>query len=262
MVSATPSSARRGQRKAPADSAPTFGPSSRLDIEAELGFVVGPGTALGEPVAAGAPPEHLFGVVLVNDWSARDMQAWEYVPLGPFLGKSSPLRISPWVVPLDALEARRVARPAQDPKPLPYLAATRRLRPGPRVRGAAQRPRSVAAAVPTHVLDARPDARPHDGNGASLRTGDLYASGTVSGPEPDQRGSLIELTWNGREPLTLPDGKRPHLPGGRRRGDDHRPAPGRGGVALGFGQVTGTIRPAPTVRSEDAAQLAEATHGT
>jgi fumarylacetoacetase len=121
QVSGTPVVRPSGQRKAPTDDAPTFGPSQRLDIEAEVGFVVGTPSELGRPVPLSAFPEHVFGVCLVNDWSARDLQAWEYVPLGPFLGKSFLTSVSPWVVPLAALEAARVRPPARDPEPLPYL---------------------------------------------------------------------------------------------------------------------------------------------
>ena len=110
-----------GQRKAPAESAPAFGPSKQLDIELEVGFVTGPGNRMGTGIPVGAARDHIFGLVLVNDWSARDIQAWEYQPLGPFLGKSFATSISPWVVTLDALEPYRMAGPAQDPQPLPYL---------------------------------------------------------------------------------------------------------------------------------------------
>ena len=125
VVSGTDVVRPSGQRKPPTEPVPVFGPSVRLDIEAELGFVVGGGTRLGEPVTLADADEHLFGVVLLNDWSARDLQAWEYVPLGPFLGKSFATSISPWVVTTEALRAARVPLPGQDPQPLPYLRASR-----------------------------------------------------------------------------------------------------------------------------------------
>jgi fumarylacetoacetase len=244
VVSGTPVVRPCGQRKAPSDPAPTFGPSRRLDIEAELGFVVGPGTRLGEPVPLDQAPEHLFGIVLLNDWSARDLQAWEYVPLGPFLGKSFATSISPWVVPFDALEKAAVPPPAREPEPLPYL------------RGEADRGLDVALEVRLNgeVVSRPPYARMYWSpaqmlthmtvNGASLRAGDLFASGTISGPSPDQRGSLIEMSWNGTEPLRLADGTtRTFLEDGDTVTITGR-APGRGGVPIGFGEVTGTVAPA------------------
>jgi fumarylacetoacetase len=244
VVSGTPVVRPSGQRKAPADPAPSFGPSRRLDIEAELGFVVGPGTRLGEPVPLDRAPEHLFGVVLVNDWSARDIQSWEYVPLGPYLGKSFATSVSPWVVPFDALEEARIPPPARDPQPLPYL------------RGEADRGLAVALDV---RLNGETVSHPPYGrmywspeqmlthmtvNGASLRAGDFFASGTISGPDPDQRGSFIEMSWNGTQPLRLTDGS---TRGFVEDGDTvtiTAHTRGRGGVEIGFGEVTGTIRPA------------------
>ena len=245
VVSGTPVVRPCGQRRPPGAGAPTFGPSTRLDIEAEVGFVIGTGSRLGEPIPIDDFAEHVFGVVLVNDWSARDIQAWEYQPLGPFLGKSFATSISPWVVPLEALEAARVDGPAQDPEPLPYL---RRAKPWGldlalevSVNGA------VVSRPPFATMYWTPDQMlAHmTVNGASTRTGDLYASGTVSGPEPAQRGSLIELTWNGAEPLTLPDGStRTFL----EDGDTvtiSATAPAAGGGRLSLGEVTGTVQPAP-----------------
>jgi fumarylacetoacetase len=234
-----------GQRRAAADGAPTFGASRRLDIEAEVGFVVGVPTRLGESVPVEAVRDHVFGVVLVNDWSARDIQAWEYVPLGPFLGKSFATSVSPWVVPLDALEAAMTPPVMQEPPPLPYLSGDDQwgldidleiqlngsVVSRPSFRGMYW----TAAQMLAHLT----------ANGASLRTGDLFASGTVSGDPREQRGSLIELSWNGAEPFTLSDGSvRSFL----EDGDTVRitgSAPGRDGARIGFGEVTGTIAPAP-----------------
>ena len=151
-----------GQRKAPDEDSPTFGPSRRLDIEAELGFVVGVASALGDSVPTSAFTDHVFGVTPLNDWSARDIQAWEYVPLGPFLGKSFATSISPWITPLDALEAARVDLPGQDPAPLEYLRVAGAGGLRHRLRGRAQRRGGEPAAVRRDVLVARPDARPHD----------------------------------------------------------------------------------------------------
>src|SRR5206468_9611570 len=196
----------RGQIMAPEADAPVYAPSRRLDVELELGFVVGVPSALGEPVPAERFAEHVFGVVLVNDWSARDIQAWEYVPLGPFLGKSFLTSVSAWVTPLALLDERRVEAPAQEPPPLPHLAGGRdwaldldlevELNGAAISRGNA---RTLYWTMPQQLAHAT-------SNGATLRTGDLMASGTISGSARGSEGSLIELTRNGAEPLQLPDG--------------------------------------------------------
>jgi fumarylacetoacetase len=193
VVSGTDVVRPRGQRKAPDEDAPTFGSSRRLDFELELGFVVGVPTELGEPVPVDAFADHVFGVVLVNDWSARDIQAWEYVPLGPNLGKSFQTSISAWVTPLALLEDARVEAPSQDPAPLPHLAGGRdwgldvalevELNGETLSRGNA---RTLYWTLPQQLAHAT-------SNGASLRTGDLMASGTISGPDPGSEGSMIEL---------------------------------------------------------------------
>ncbi|MBW0114794.1 fumarylacetoacetase [Pseudonocardia sp. KRD-169] len=243
VVSGTEIVRPSGQRKAPADDAPTYGPSSRLDIEAELGFVVGAGSRLGERIGVDAFADHVFGAVLVNDWSARDLQAWEYVPLGPHLGKSFATSVSPWVVPLAALQAARVPLPGQDPEPLPYL------------RGREPWGLDVEMVVEWNGEEvSRPPYREMywspaqmlahlTVNGASARTGDLFASGTVSGPQRRQRGAFIELTWGGREPVTVAGQERTFL----LDGDEvtiSATAPGAGGSRISFGSVTGTVRPA------------------
>ncbi|MEV6863581.1 fumarylacetoacetase [Streptosporangium subroseum] len=219
-----------------------FGPSAKLDIEAEVGFVVGTPTALGD--RAGRFEDHVFGVTLVNDWSARDIQTWEYVPLGPFLGKSFATSISPWITPLAALSQARVAGREQDPEPHDYLRRQERwgldLSLEVAING------EVVSRPPYRDMYWTPDQMlAHmTVNGASLRTGDLYASGTVSGAEPGERGSLIELTWNGTEPLKLPDGSaRAFL----EDGDTvtiTATAPGPGGAVITLGQVSGTVVPA------------------
>jgi fumarylacetoacetase len=245
QVSGTPVVRPSGQRR-PGDGPPELGPSQRLDVEAEVGFVVGVPSQLGRPVPLRAFPDHVFGVCLVNDWSARDLQAWEYVPLGPFLGKSFLTSVSPWVVPLAALEAARVRPPARDPQPLPYL-------------DDADAPWGLDITLEVRLNDQLVSRPPYAStywtaaqqlahltvNGASLRTGDLYASGTVSGPAPDERGSLLELSWAGTEPLHLADGTtRTFL----EDGDVvtiTASAPGAGGGRIGFGEVTGRVEPAP-----------------
>jgi fumarylacetoacetase len=201
VVSGTPVVRPQGQRKAPTDDGPTFGPSQRLDIEAELGFVVGTPSPLGGPVPFTGLADHVFGVTGLNDWSARDIQAWEYVPLGPFLGKSFATSISPWVTPLAALDAAWVDLPGQDPEPLPYLGpgATKGLDIDVEVELNGE----VVSRPPYRTMYWSPaQMLAHlTVNGASLRTGDLFASGTISGPDPDQRGSFLELSWGGAEPF-------------------------------------------------------------
>ncbi|WP_405449225.1 fumarylacetoacetase [Streptomyces achromogenes] len=244
VVSGTDVVRPAGQRKGPADPAPVFGPSVRLDIEAEVGFVVGVPSRQGRPVALGDFREHVFGLCLLNDWSARDIQAWEYVPLGPFLGKSFATSVSAWITPLEALEHARVAPPERTHPLLPYLDDTASgVEPG----GYDLR---ISVAVNGHVVSEPPFSTMYwtaaqqlthmTVNGASLRTGDLYGSGTVSGPAEDQRGSLLELTWNGRDPLELPDGKRAFL----LDGDVvtlSAWAPGPDGRRVGLGEVTGRV---------------------
>ncbi|MBO0892522.1 MAG: fumarylacetoacetase, partial [Acidothermales bacterium] len=206
VVSGTPVVRPCGQHKRPDDQTPTFGPADRLDVEVELGFVVGTPSRLGEPVPTSAFADHVFGVVLVNDWSARDLQAWEQRPLGPFLAKSFATSISPWVVPLDALAAARVPGPPQDPEPLPYLGRSGDW--GLDVAFELRLTGEVVSRPPYTAMYWTPDQMlAHlTANGASVRTGDLYASGTVSGERRDTWGSLVELTRGGTEPVTLADG--------------------------------------------------------
>ena len=201
VVSGTPIRRPRGQSKQP-DGTISFGPTSRLDIEAEVGFVVGVGTKLGESVSVSNFREHIFGVCLVNDWSARDIQAWEYVPLGPFLGKSFATSISAWVTPLDALDDAWTAPPARTVALQSYLddagsTGGLDLTLSIEINGAeiSRPPYASMYWTPAQMLAHMTV------NGARLRTGDLYASGTVSGERSDQQGSLLELTWNGQRPL-------------------------------------------------------------
>jgi fumarylacetoacetase len=206
VVSSTDVIRPKGQYLPAGEPTPSFGPSRRLDVELELGFVVGVPSRLGEPVPCDAFADHVFGVVLVNDWSARDIQAWEYQPLGPFLGKSFATSISAWVTPLQALEGARVPSPAQDPQPLPYLRTSGDW--GLAVDLEVELNGEVVSRTNARRLYwTMPQQLAHATvNGASVRTGDLMATGTISGPEPGSYGSLIELTSNGAEPLRLPDG--------------------------------------------------------
>ncbi|OYO25292.1 fumarylacetoacetase [Enemella dayhoffiae] len=233
-----------GQRKAPDASEPTFGPSVRLDIEAELGFVVGTGSRLGEQVSTADFERHVFGCVLVNDWSARDIQAWEYVPLGPNLGKSFATSISAWVVPLLALTAARCELPGQDPTPLPYLREEQSW--GLDIALEVAWNGQVVSRPPYRTMYWSPaQMLAHmTVNGASARTGDLYASGTISGPEKEQRGAFIELTWGGEEPVTVNGEERTFLVDGDEIAITAS-APGANGSRIGFGEVRGTIQPAP-----------------
>ena len=232
-----------GQRKAPDADAPAYGASGRLDIETELGFVVGAPTGIGERVGTDGFAEHVFGVLPLNDWSARDIQAWEYVPLGPFLGKSFATSVAGWVTPLEALDAARVDLPGQEPEPMEYL----RVGPGAgydidfevELNGetVARPPYSSMYWSPAQMLAHL------SVNGASLRAGDLFASGTVSGPERDQRGSFLELSWGGAKPFTAGGSEHTFL----QDGDTvtiRATAPGANGGRIALGEVTGTILPA------------------
>jgi fumarylacetoacetase len=245
VVSGTDVVRPSGQRKAPDDAAPTHGPSRRLDIEAEVGFVVGVPSPLGRAVPTRDFRQHVFGLCLVNDWSARDLQAWEYVPLGPFLGKSFATSVSPWVVPLDALCDARLPGPEQSPAVLPYL--ERHSDWALDLRLEVSWNGTVVARPPFSQMYWTPDQQlAHlTVNGAALRTGDLYASGTVSGPDRDQRGSFLELSWNGQEPVALDDGStRTFLEDGDTVTISAW-APGPDGTRIGFGAVTGTVIPGP-----------------
>lgn len=232
-----------GQRKGKDDPEPVFGPSIRLDIEAEVGFIVGGETEVGTRVAVDETGDHLFGVALFNDWSARDIQAWEYVPLGPFLGKSFASTLSPWVTPMEALESAKVTLPTQDPKPLEYLRGEDLY--GLDLQLEVRLNDTVVSTPPYKAMYWSPaQMLAHlTVNGASLRDGDLFASGTVSGDARDQRGSLLELSWSGKQPLELPDGTtRSFL----EDGDTvtiTATAPASGGGRMALGEVTGTIQP-------------------
>ncbi|MGK6308038.1 fumarylacetoacetase [Variovorax sp. DT-64] len=250
----------KGQTRAPDATAPTLGPSKRLDYELELGFFVAHGNALGEPIAIGDAEAHLFGVTLLNDWSARDIQAWEYQPLGPFLSKNFATTLSPWIVTVEALAPFRAPfkRPAGDPQPLPYLDA-----PANRATGALDivletwlQTAAMREAGEAPVRLTRGNAREaaywtpaqlvthHTVNGCNLQPGDLLGSGTLSGPKPDEAGSLLELTLGGKQPIELPNGeRRSFLEDGDTltlRGWCER----EGAVGIGLGEVSATVEPA------------------
>jgi fumarylacetoacetase len=248
VVSGTPIRRPRGQLKAPDAERPFFGPTRKLDFELETAFIVGEGNALAEPIAIAEAEHHIFGLVLMNDWSARDIQQWEYVPLGPFNSKTFGTSISPWIVTLDALEPFRVAGPAQDPPPLPYLVHSGdhafdihlelSLKP------AGGEAATICRTNFKHLYwSMAQQLAHHTVSGCNTRVGDLMGSGTISGPTPNSRGSLLELAWNGQRPLALPGGAtRSFLEDGDEviitgwcQGDGYR---------VGFGEVRGQILPA------------------
>jgi fumarylacetoacetase len=237
-----------GQTLRPGDERPELRASEKLDIEAEVGFVVGAASEPGTPVPVDRFVEHVFGVVLLIDWSARDIQAYEYVPLGPFLGKSFGTSVSPWVVPLEALETARVDGPVQDPRPLPYLCPRRRwgldLRLEVELNG-----HVVSRPTFAHMYWTPDQQLAHmTVNGAHARTGDIYGSGTVSGADPGEYGSLLELSWNGERPLRLPDGTERGFLADADRLTVRATAPGPdGGPAVVLGSVGGTVLPAQPV---------------
>lgn len=260
VVSGTPIRRPRGQTLAPGAAAPTVAPSQRLDYELELGALVGPGNALGEPVAMAQAEDRLFGLTLLNDWSARDLQAWEYQPLGPFLAKNFGSTLSPWVVTMEALAPYRApfSRPEGDPQPLPYLDSPANREAGALdiqlsvwLQSAAMRERGDAPVQLSHsnFKDAYWTLAQllthHASNGCNLQAGDLLGTGTQSGPDAAQGGSLLELSAGGQQAISLPGGEqRTFLQDGDRvvlRAFCQRP----GTVRIGFGDCAGTVLPAP-----------------
>ena len=257
VSSGTPVSRPWGQIKDPNADAPVFGPTRALDYEMEVGCFVGPGNELGKPVPIVAAEKHLFGLCLVNDWSARDIQTWEYQPLGPFLAKNFATTVSPWVVTLEALEPYRVPafeRPAGDPSPLPYLDSPDNRRWGGidvTVEVLLTTARTRKEGLPPHRLSRGTMAdlywtpaqmmTHHTSNGCNLQPGDLFATGTISGASKDARGCLLELTWRGSEPITLPTGEtRKFLEDGDEvimRGYCER----SGSARIGFGECRGVV---------------------
>ena len=245
VVSGTDIRRPHGQRKAPDETEPTFGPSRQLDFELEMAFVVGQGTTLGSTVPVAEAEAHIFGLCLFNDWSARDLQSWEYVPLGPFLGKNFGSSVAPWVVTLDALEPFRVAGPVQEPAPLPYLATIGSHNFDVQLEVAlapAGGPETTLSRTNFGLMywSMAQQLAHHASNGCNLEAGDLYASGTISGPTPGSLGSMLELAWRGTRPVILPDGsERKFLLDGDTvimRGFAEK-----NGVRIGFGEVRGTV---------------------
>lgn len=247
VLSGTPIRRPKGQTKAPDAEAPSFGPTKELDFELEMGFFVGEPSAMGETVPIDKAGDHILGYVLVNDWSARDVQRWEYVPLGPFLAKSFATSISPWVVLPDALEPFRLPSVEQDPEPLPYLRTKSPLTYDIKLEVHLQ-----PAGGPSHMISTSntkylywsfdQQLAHQASNGTPLSWGDLYASGTISGPLEGSFGSMLELTWKGSKPIQVGNVERTFLEDGDTltlsgycQGD---------GFRVGFGSVSGTIEPA------------------
>jgi fumarylacetoacetase len=240
-----------GQTRPPDAAAPIFGLTKSLDYELEMAFLIGPPNSLGEPVPIDCAADHIFGLVLMNDWSARDIQAWEYQPLGPFLAKNFATSISPWVVTLEALEPFRKPLPPQDPEPLPYLRAKNDVTFDIQLEARLQTSSTNQPRVVTRTnfqnlyWSIAQQLAHHTVNGCNLEPGDLLASGTISGATEESRGCMLELTWRGANPLKLPNGEtRKWLEDGDRltitgwcQGDGYR---------VGFGQVSGSILPAGT----------------
>ena len=248
VISGTDVRRPSGQTKSQHAAAPTFGPTKSLDYELEMAFLIGPGNLLGEPVPIDRASDHIFGLVLMNDWSARDIQAWEYQPLGPFLAKNFATSISPWVVTLEALEPFRKPLPQQDPEPVPYLRGKNDFTFDIHLEASLQTSSMKTLQIITSTnfqnlyWSVSQQLAHHTVNGCNLEPGDLLASGTISGATEESRGCMLELTWRGANPLKFPnDETRKWLEDGDTliitgwcQGDDYR---------VGFGEVSGRILP-------------------
>ena len=242
VVSGTPVRRPCGQVLPDGQEQPTFRPSRLLDFELEMGFFIGPGTELGSPVAVGDAEKHIFGMVLVNDWSARDIQKWEYQPLGPFTAKNFATSISPWIVTLEALEPFRCRGPEQSPVPLPYLRTTGDMAYDIELEVYLQNSRISRSNFRHLYWNMHQQLSHHTVTGCNVRPGDLMASGTISAPGDDGGGSLLELSWKGTRPVGLANGEQ------RRFLEDHDTVTLTGwcqgqGYRVGFGEVSGTILP-------------------
>jgi fumarylacetoacetase len=238
----------KGQTKAPDAEKPSFGDCNRMDFELEMGVLIGSGNILSEPIAVDEAKDHVFGFTLVNDWSARDIQTWEYIPLGPFLAKNFATSISPWIITMEALEPFKCKSPEQNPKPFDYLNNKKDcnydINLEIHLKAENMSESHIISKTNYNYLywNMAQQIAHHTVTGCNLRTGDLLASGTISGPEKDNRGSMLELSWNGKEPIGLPNGeKRTFLEDG-----DIVTLKGwcKGkGYRIGFGDCKGTILP-------------------
>src|SRR4051794_15877343 len=254
VVSGTPVRRPKGQIKPPDADAPVFAPSRSFDFELEMAFLIGPSNSLGEPIPIDHATDHIFGLVLMNDWSARDIQAWEYQPLGPFLAKNFATSISPWVVTLDALAPFRRPLASQDPAPLSYLKATNdftfdiRLEAFLQSRTMPGGHRITQTNFQNLYWSISQQLAHHTVNGCNVKPGDLLASGTISGPTEDSRGCMLELTWRGANPLQLAGGE------SRKWLEDGDTLTIRGhcqgdGYRVGFGTVSGRVTPAAAIQA-------------
>jgi fumarylacetoacetase len=248
VISGTPISRPKGQTKPDSSSVPEFGPTGQLDYELEVAFIAGKSTQLGKPVTTAHAEDHIFGLILFNDLSARDIQKWEYMPLGPFLGKNFGSVVSPWIITLDALEPFRIAGPEQQPPVLPYLSFTGNhhfdIHLEVYLQSPGQEEIRVCSTNYKNIYWNMVQQLAHQTvNGCNINIGDIYSSGTISGPDPGSLGSMIELTRNGSSPLRLPDGSE------RRFIEDYDTIVLRGyaeknGLRIGFGEASVTILPA------------------
>jgi fumarylacetoacetase len=239
----------KGQTKLDTEKRPSFSPCKQLDFELEAGFFLSSGNMLGEPIPVNKAFDHIFGMVLVNDWSARDIQKWEYVPLGPFLAKNFATSISPWVVTMEALEPFRTKGPSQDPEPLPYLQIKEESAYDIKLEvfietEKSKKPFRISSSNFKYLYwSIQQQLAHHTITGCNMKTGDLLASGTISGPVPDSYGSMLELAWKGEKPIKLPSGEERNFLqdgdtltiSGYCRGEGYR---------VGFGEVSGKILPA------------------
>ena len=247
VVSGTEIRRPKGQTKGPDDELPSYGPSKAMDFELEMGFVIGKNSAMGKPISTGEAEEYIFGFFLFNDWSARDIQRWEYVPLGPFLGKNFASAVSPWIVTLEALEPFRVAGPEQEPAVLPYLEYEGNkafdIQLEVQLQPEGGKPESICRSNFKYLYwNIAQQLAHHTVNGCNVRVGDVMASGTISGKDPGSYGSMLELTWAGKNPLKLADGtERKYL-------NDTDTVIMKGyaeanGMRVGFGEVTNKLLP-------------------
>ena len=248
VVSGTPVKRPKGQTKAPEAQNPSFGPTQRLDFELEMAFITNTNTTLGQPIPVQKAEDYIFGFVLFNDWSARDVQVWEYVPLGPFLAKNFASSVSPWIVTLEALNYVRVASPTQEPKVLPYLQVDGQRNFDINLQ-VAIRPKGADETIVSQsnfkymYWNINQQLAHHTVNGCNIDVGDMYASGTISGPTPQSYGSMLELAWKGTKPLAMSNGSE------RKFINDGDTVTMRGyaekeGIRVGFGEVSTLILPA------------------
>jgi len=248
VISGTPFHRPKGQTKADDATAPTFGPTRLLDFELEMAFIIGQPNAMGDSVPVEKAEDHIFGMVLFNDWSARDIQKWEYVPLGPFLAKNFASHVSPWIVTMDALEPFRVESPKQEPEVLPYLKSAGNnnfdIALEVQIATEGRAPHTVCRSNFKYMYwSMAQQLAHHTVNGCNMRVGDMCASGTISGPTPDSFGSMLEISWKGTKPVQMPDGsERKFIMDGDTvimKGHCER-----NGIRIGFGEVAAKVLPA------------------